>query len=158
LAGSRAGALYRDGARVALIGPPNAGKSSLLNRLLRQERAIVTPVAGTTRDTLEESANIHGIPVVLVDTAGISPEPDAIEALGMERSGRAAAAADAVLVVLDGSQPLPVTVHSVLTLACDRPTLVALNKSDLPVRLAADAFEIPSLPVSALTGAGLEEL
>ena len=88
------------------MGRPNVGKSSLLNRLLEQERAIVTPIAGTTRDTVEEVANIQGIPFVLVDTAGLTETSDPVEHLGIERSRQALAGADLVILVLDSSQPL----------------------------------------------------
>lgn len=158
LAGSRAGMLYRDGARVALLGPPNAGKSSLLNRLLREDRAIVTAVAGTTRDTLEETTNIAGIPVVLTDTAGFAEAPDPIEAIGIERSRRAAAAADAILIVLDGAAPLPPAAADLFTLAEDRPALIALNKCDLPPAIPAEQLPFPHVRVSALHDLGLDLL
>lgn len=158
LAGAAAGALYRDGARVALIGPPNAGKSSLLNRLLREERAIVTPMAGTTRDTLEETANIRGIPVVLTDTAGLSDAPEPIEALGIERARRAAIAADAVLLVLDRSAPAPSALPEMIALTSGRPALVALNKSDLPGAFPRQSLSLPAAEISALRGDGLESL
>jgi tRNA modification GTPase len=158
LATAHAGALRRDGARVALIGPPNAGKSSLLNRLLRTDRAIVTPVAGTTRDTVEETADIHGIPVVLTDTAGFAAEPDTIEAMGIERSRRAAEAADALLIVLDGAAPLPAELPALLTLAAGRPALVVLNKCDLPAASRGEQFDAPALAVSALRGDGIDAL
>jgi tRNA modification GTPase len=158
LAGARAGALYRDGARVALVGPPNAGKSSLLNRLLRADRAIVTPVAGTTRDTLEETADINGIPVVLTDTAGLAAEPDPIEALGIERTRRAAAAADALLLVLDGAAPPPLDLPDMLALGEGRPLLVALNKCDLPPAFTPEGIAAPCLWVSAARGDGLDAL
>ena len=99
------GIIYRYGARAVLFGRPNAGKSSLLNALLRVERAIVTPIAGTTRDTLEETANLGGVPVVLIDTAGITESTDPVERIGVERSRRALATADIALLVLDGSAP-----------------------------------------------------
>jgi tRNA modification GTPase len=158
LAGAQTGALYRTGARVALIGPPNAGKSSLLNRLLREDRAIVTPVAGTTRDTLAEAMNLHGIPVVLTDTAGLSASAEPIEAMGVERTRRAAADADALLIVLDRSRPAPVIVSELVALAEGRPALVALNKSDLPPALASDGLPAPVVTVSALRGDGIDAL
>lgn len=106
LAGSEQGRLYRQGLRTAIIGRPNVGKSSLLNALLRTERAIVTPVAGTTRDTVEEVANLRGIPLHLIDTAGITPTDDPVEQIGVQRSRAAAESADVVLLVFDGSEPL----------------------------------------------------
>lgn len=106
LAGSEQGRLYRQGLRTAIIGRPNVGKSSLLNALLRTERAIVTPIAGTTRDTVEEVANLRGIPLYLIDTAGITPSSDPVEQIGVQRSRAAAEGAEVVLLVFDGSEPL----------------------------------------------------
>lgn len=106
LAGSEQGQLYRQGLRTAIIGRPNVGKSSLLNALLRSERAIVTPIAGTTRDTVEEVANLGGIPLHLIDTAGITPTDDPIEQIGVRRSRAAAESADMVLLVFDGAEKL----------------------------------------------------
>jgi tRNA modification GTPase len=106
LAGSEQGRLYRQGLRTAIIGRPNVGKSSLLNALLRTERAIVTPIAGTTRDTVEEVANLRGIPLYLIDTAGITPTSDPVEQIGVQRSRAAAEGAEVVLLVFDGSEPL----------------------------------------------------
>ena len=101
LATADAGILYREGLKVVLVGRPNVGKSSLLNALLRTDRAIVTPVPGTTRDTLEETLSLHGIPVRAVDTAGLRDTDDAVEQLGVARSRAALADADVVLLVLD---------------------------------------------------------
>src|SRR6266550_4897664 len=106
LAGSEQGRLYRQGLRTAIIGRPNVGKSSLLNALLRSERAIVTPIAGTTGDTVEEVANLHGIPLHLIDTAGITPSDDPVEQIGIQRSRAAAESADVVLLVFDGAELL----------------------------------------------------
>src|SRR5258708_28825256 len=106
LAGSEQGRLYRQGLRTAIIGRPNVGKSSLLNALLRAERAIVTSIAGTTRDTVEEVANLHGMPLHLIDTAGITPSEDPVEQIGVQRSRAAAESADVVLLVFDASEAL----------------------------------------------------
>lgn len=106
LAAAEQGRLYRQGLRTAIIGRPNVGKSSLLNALLRTERAIVTPIAGTTRDTVEEVANLRGIPLYLIDTAGITPTDDPVEQIGVQRSRAAAEGAEVVLLVFDSSEPL----------------------------------------------------
>jgi tRNA modification GTPase len=106
LAGSEQGRLYRQGLRTVILGRPNVGKSSLLNALLRSERAIVTSIAGTTRDTVEEVANLRGIPLHLIDTAGITPSDDPVEQVGVQRSRAAAESADLVLLVFDGSEAL----------------------------------------------------
>ena len=106
LAGSKQARLYRQGLRTAIIGRPNVGKSSLLNALLRSERAIVTPVAGTTRDTVEEVANVRGIPLHYIDTAGITPTSDPVIQIGVECSRAAAESANLILLVFDGSEAL----------------------------------------------------
>src|SRR5258707_9101431 len=106
IAGSEHGQLYRQGLRTAIICRPNVGKSRLLNALLRTDRAIVTPVAGTTRDTVEEGANLRGIPLHLIDTAGITPSDNPVEQIGVQRSRAAAESADVVLLVFDGSERL----------------------------------------------------
>jgi tRNA modification GTPase len=113
LAGSEQGRLYRQGLRTAIIGRPNVGKSSLLNALLRSERAIVTPIAGTTRDTVEEVANLRGIPLHLIDTAGITPTDNPIEQIGVQRSRAAAESAGIVLLVFDGAEQLTRQDHRV---------------------------------------------
>ncbi|WP_043097237.1 tRNA uridine-5-carboxymethylaminomethyl(34) synthesis GTPase MnmE [Kallotenue papyrolyticum] len=158
------GILYRYGARAVLVGRPNAGKSSLLNALLRVERAIVTPIAGTTRDTLEETANLGGVPVVLIDTAGITATDDPVERIGVERSRRALATADLVLLVLDRAAALSDEDMAIAALTHGRPTVLVLNKADLPPQLDAQPLIAahPTLraqvTVSATTGQGLEEL
>jgi tRNA modification GTPase len=144
LEGAERGRIVREGLRVALVGRPNVGKSSLLNALLGTERAIVTPFPGTTRDTIEESASIAGIPVQLIDTAGLTPSSDLIESIGVERSREAARSADLLLFVLDGAEPLQpldlvaaAELHA-LTLDADRQdakpprALLVVNKADLP--------------------------
>ncbi len=160
LAEAERGIVYRQGVRVAIVGRPNVGKSSLLNRLLRTNRAIVTDVPGTTRDTLEETLNLRGIPVVLVDTAGIQAEPDdPVERLGVQRSRAALAQADLALLVVDTSQPLTDADRAIAGLVRGRPAIVVLNKVDLPAHAepGVDA-SLPAVRVSALSGQGLDTL
>ena len=156
------GRLLRQGVPTAILGRPNVGKSSLLNALLGYDRAIVTDVAGTTRDTVEEKAVVGGVLLRLIDTAGIRDAHDAVERLGVERSRQAAAGAALALLVLDGSQPLTEEDRDALEAARQADRMVALvNKSDLPQvldpkALAAELGRV--IPVSARSGAGLEEL
>lgn len=155
----RAGRLLRDGLKVTLVGCPNVGKSSVFNSLLVADRAIVTDVPGTTRDTLSEVINIQGIPILLTDTAGVRSSEDQIEALGVERTRRAIADADLVLVVLDSSQPLTLEDKEVLAEVSDCLSLVVFNKSDLvAAENGNDGRSINGVVVSAKTGAGLEDL
>lgn len=149
------GQLLRSGARAALVGPPNAGKSSLLNALLGQDRAIVSPVAGTTRDTIEEAANIGGFPVVFVDTAGLRESGDTIEAEGIRRSHEAARSADLLLELVDLSSPPPQTAPVLHHLPPGRRLRVG-NKSDLPIDPAYHAIPPEELiRISCRTGEGL---
>ena len=135
--GASQGILLRHGLRLAIVGTPNVGKSSLLNALLRTDRAIVTELPGTTRDVLEESLSLDGVPVVVVDTAGIRGTTDVAEAEGVERSKRALSEADLVLLVLDASRPLSSPDQDVARLVRDsrRPALIVMNKEDLPARI-----------------------
>ncbi|MDX6559442.1 MAG: tRNA modification GTPase, partial [Blastocatellia bacterium] len=126
------GRLLRNGLRVALVGRPNVGKSSLFNSLVGHGRAIVTGIAGTTRDTLTEAIGIDGVPVILIDTAGIRSSNDEIESIGVERARQEAADADLLIVVIDGSEPLHDEDRSVIDEVSDVRHVVALNKSDLP--------------------------
>jgi len=159
LASAEQGLIYRQGVRAAIVGRPNVGKSSLLNALLRANRAIVTPIPGTTRDTLEETVNLRGIPLVLVDTAGIASTADMIERLGIERSRAALAGADLVLFVVDASEPLTPADGEIASLVGARPAIVVLNKSDLR-RVDAEGVlpAAPRVALSALTGMGLSDL
>jgi tRNA modification GTPase len=159
------GIIYRQGIRAAIVGRPNVGKSSLLNRLLRVNRAIVTDIPGTTRDTLEETLNLQGIPLVLVDTAGIAASTlDPVERLGIARSRSALEGADLVLLVLDAHEPLTSADQAIAALIKEKPTVVLLNKIDL-VKETGTRVQVPDLDVparvvaiSALTGQGLDAL
>ncbi len=126
-----AGRLIREGVGVAIVGPPNAGKSSLLNALLGEDRAIVSEIAGTTRDTIEETIDIDGVPVRFIDTAGIRAHAGRLESAGIDRTRRALAEASAAIVVIDGSQPLGDEAREVLELTQARPRVIFCNKSDL---------------------------
>mgnify|MGYP005834001431 FL=1 len=163
----RHGSLLREGARVVLVGKPNVGKSSLLNSLLGMDRAIVTEIPGTTRDTIEESLDCEGIPVVLVDTAGLRPDSplDPVEQIGIERSREALRQADLVLFVADRSQPLSSEDLTIYAEVAEQPHLVVWNKSDLPPATQSNhslatlrATDAHTVEVSARTGAGLVKL
>jgi tRNA modification GTPase len=158
IASADAGIIYRQGVRTAIVGRPNVGKSSLLNRLLRQSRAIVTPVPGTTRDTLEEVVNMKGVPFILIDTAGIIDSGDEVEALAVERSVRAIEQADFVLFVVDASERLANSDRQLVDLVSGKAVLVAANKCDLPSLVESDELPWLQVPTSALTGEGLADL
>jgi tRNA modification GTPase len=155
LASFSAGRLVFQGFTLAIVGRPNVGKSSLFNRLLEQDRAIVTAIPGTTRDLVSETTTIEGIPVKLVDTAGIREGQDVVETLGIERSHQAIADADLTVLVLDLSVELTEEDQMLLEKLQDRQPLIAGNKADLERRLT-DAG--PLLPVSAVTGEGISAL
>ncbi|MBV8529877.1 MAG: tRNA uridine-5-carboxymethylaminomethyl(34) synthesis GTPase MnmE [Candidatus Eremiobacteraeota bacterium] len=125
------GRLIREGLTVAIVGPPNAGKSSLLNALLGAERAIVSEIPGTTRDTIEETAVVDGVPIRLIDTAGIREHADRLEAAGIERTERVLDAARVALVVIDGSRPISADATQMLQRTRERERIVLLNKADL---------------------------
>ena len=162
LQGADQGILYRQGARIALVGRPNVGKSSLLNALLRIDRAIVTPIPGTTRDTLEESANLAGIPVVLIDTAGIHASPDPVERLGIERSCLALAQADLALLVLDATQRLTAEDMQIAELIGAKPCIEVWNKLDEEPQFqpppSTHDQQRPAILISVHTGQGLDRL
>jgi tRNA modification GTPase len=157
------GRVLREGVQVAIVGRPNVGKSSLFNALLAANRAIVTPIPGTTRDVLEEVASLCGYPFRLVDTAGIRSSADPVEHEGIARARASLENADLVLLVLDGSEPLRVEDEEALAAVQGKPVQVVLNKADLPPLLAVDALrarfpEWPLLAVSCKERQGLERL
>lgn len=129
------GKVLRDGLATAIIGRPNVGKSSLLNRLLNEDKAIVTNIAGTTRDVIEEYVNVQGVPLKLIDTAGIRETDDQIEKIGVERSRQALDTADLVLLLLDSSEELTNEDIELLQATEKLPRLIILNKTDLPAKL-----------------------
>jgi len=155
------GILQREGVRIAILGRPNVGKSSLMNRLLGSDRAIVTPIAGTTRDTIEESTNIEGLPVVLTDTAGLRETSDAVERIGVERSRATAERSEILLLVVDASTSLDLDDLALLRLLPSLRRIVVLNKMDLTTVVEPDAAAFtgaPAVRVSARTGEGLDAL
>jgi len=158
IASADVGMVYRQGVRTAIVGRPNVGKSSLLNKLLGEDRAIVTPVPGTTRDTLEETLNVKGIPFVLVDTAGIRDSADVVEHLGIERTRAAIQHADLVLLVLDTSSPLTPADRQLLKELGARQGILVANKCDLPSEAGLPEIAWPVVRVSALTGQHIPEL
>lgn len=182
---ARSGKFFREGLRMSIVGRPNAGKSSLLNQLLNFERAIVTEIPGTTRDSIEEPLDLNGIPIILIDTAGIRATEDAVEKIGIERTADAIAASDVTLLVVDITQGWQSEEEEILKLLDGIPYIVVLNKIDLADGDALDAvnysgqsgskvplknFEpsshstlcglqancIDTVEVSAKTGAGME--
>jgi tRNA modification GTPase len=163
LAGATTGKILREGLKTVIIGKPNVGKSSLLNALSRTNRAIVTDVPGTTRDILEEQINLRGIPLNIIDTAGIRETEDIVEKIGVERSRSALEEADLVLFMVDASRPLNETDRELLAAVQPYPTIVILNKLDLPrvlelKELRAQAEGKKIVETSVATGEGLEEL
>lgn len=151
------------GARVALVGRPNVGKSSLLNALIGRDRALVSPIPGTTRDVVEASIVIEGSPLVLSDTAGMRETDDVVEAMGVDRSRSTAAEAACVLAVFDGSVPLEPDDYLIRDLTLPGRTIAVVNKADLPIRLSIEALnrvlgDSPVIRVSALNVEGLEPL
>ena len=157
------GRILREGISIAIVGRPNVGKSSLLNALLQVDRAIVTDIPGTTRDTIEESLNLEGIPIKLVDTAGIHQTKDIIEQRGVERSKTYLDSADLVLMMFDASQALTADDFGLLNDVVARKAILVLNKIDLPVvtsreDLQPHVFQKPIVETSMLHGKGIEVL
>jgi tRNA modification GTPase len=153
------GQILRRGIRAAIVGRPNAGKSSLLNQLLGHDRAIVSPIPGTTRDTIEETANIRGLPVVFIDTAGLREARDEIEGEGIRRSRETLQKAEFILHVMDASEPLTEADEKYLAEFAGKKRIIVRNKIDLPAKLAlSDESSVPIVNVCCLTGNGIESL
>lgn len=161
---ARQGKILREGLATAIIGRPNVGKSSLLNHLLHEDKAIVTDVAGTTRDVIEEYVNVHGVPLKLIDTAGIHQTEDKVEKIGVERSKQAINQADLVMILLNNSEPLTTEDRQLLELTADKKRLILLNKSDLPNKLEISQVQqmvdpkTQILQASVLKNQGLDQL
>lgn len=158
----RSGRLLKDGLKVALVGRPNVGKSSVFNKLLSSDRAIVTAIPGTTRDSLSELLNMEGVPVLLTDTAGMRDSKDPVEFLGIERTRRAMADADLIVFVMDGSQPVTVEDKVIFATISENQYIIALNKCDLSSFENLHSAEIGDsstrVSISAKTGEGFDAL
>jgi tRNA modification GTPase len=150
--------------RLAIVGRPNAGKSSLLNALLRENRAIVTPIAGTTRDVIEETANVCGIPITAIDTAGLRETEDVVERIGVDRARAAAESASLILFVIDGEAGWTAEDADIAKSLANRAVVWVVNKMDIPgaeqaaAEVRRHAGESPVLGVSALDGSGIPAL
>jgi tRNA modification GTPase len=163
LATAKQGKVLREGLATAIVGRPNVGKSSLLNHLLHEDKAIVTDVAGTTRDVIEEYVNVKGVPLKLIDTAGIRDTTDKVEKIGVERSRKAINTADLVMLVLNASEALTTEDMQLLDATADTQRILILNKTDLPQKLdmsvlKQSADDSPILETSILKSSGLDKL
>lgn len=157
------GKILKDGIKTAIIGKPNAGKSSLLNAILKEDRAIVTDIAGTTRDTIEEFVNVNGIPLKLIDTAGIRKASDEVERIGVKKSIKQAEEADLIIAIFDSSKELTQEDLEILKLIENREAIILLNKSDLNSVITEKDERLKNtskniLKISALNRTGIEEL
>ena len=157
------GKVFREGISCAIIGKTNVGKSSLLNVLLKEERAIVTPIPGTTRDVIEEVLNIYGIPLRLIDTAGMRKVMDSIEQEGVRRAKERVADSDVILLMLDGSRALDADDREIFEEVRGKKKVVVINKRDLPLRLSIEDFRIqfqedPMVSISCLKNEGIDDL
>lgn len=160
---SKQGKIIKEGLNTAIIGRPNVGKSSLLNNLLQENKAIVTDIAGTTRDVLEEYVNIKGVPIKLIDTAGIRETDDVVEQIGVERSRKALEQADLVLFLLNSNEELTDKDKELLQLTEEKQTIVILNKLDLPTKIDIEEvkkniYNHPLIKTSMMTYEGIEDL
>ncbi|TJX13677.1 tRNA uridine-5-carboxymethylaminomethyl(34) synthesis GTPase MnmE [Tissierella creatinini] len=163
LATSDRGRILRDGLNTVILGKPNVGKSSLLNAVLRENRAIVTDIPGTTRDIIEEYINIDGIPLKIIDTAGIRETSDVVEKMGVDRARRTVEDADLIIAIFDISRELSQEDHEILDLIKDKKTIILLNKTDLP-NVYDEAYfknyvkDMEIITSSITQGIGIEEL
>ena len=144
--------------KFSLIGRPNVGKSSLLNNLLREEKAIVTDIEGTTRDVIEEYVNIKGVPLKLIDTAGIRDTDDVVEKIGVERSKKALEEADLVLLVLNSSEPLTEQDRTLLEISQNSNRIILLNKTDLPQAIQMEELPEDVIPISVLKNENIDKI
>ncbi|TCT12246.1 tRNA modification GTPase [Natranaerovirga pectinivora] len=155
------GKILRDGVKTVIVGKPNVGKSSLMNTLLKEERAIVTDIPGTTRDTLEELVNINGIPLKIIDTAGIRDTEDIVEKIGVEKSKKYIDQSDLIIFVIDISRELDEEDYKIIELIKDRKTVVLLNKSDLSTKIDVnelkEKIKKPLISISIKTKEGIVE-
>lgn len=156
------GKIIKEGIKTAIIGRPNAGKSSLLNAILKEERAIVTEFEGTTRDTIEEFVNINGIPLKLIDTAGIRNTENEVEKIGIEKSKKMAKDADLVILIIDGSKDLSLEDREILSIVNKEKTIIILNKMDLEQKISENTKEFKEfnniIKISALRKEGINNL
>jgi len=160
---AKQGKILREGLSTAIVGRPNVGKSSLLNSLVQEEKAIVTDVAGTTRDVIEEYVNVRGVPLRLIDTAGIRETEDVVEKIGVEKSRQLLKQADLILLVVNYNEPLTADDYAIFEAAKDFQVIVIVNKTDLPQRIDLEEVKrhFPGRPLimtSAKTETGIEEL
>jgi len=158
LATAKRGKILREGLSTAIIGRPNVGKSSLLNNLLREEKAIVTDIEGTTRDVIEEYVNIKGVPLKLIDTAGIRDTDDVVEKIGVERSKKALEEADLVLLVLNSSEPLTEQDRTLLEISQNSNRIILLNKTDLPQAIQMEELPEDVIPISVLKNENIDKI
>lgn len=155
---AKRGKILREGLSTAIIGRPNVGKSSLLNNLLREDKAIVTDIEGTTRDVIEEYVNINGVPLKLIDTAGIRETDDIVEQIGVERSRKALEEADLVLLVLNASEKLTSQDRELIKISQNTNRIILLNKTDLPEQIESQELPNDAICISVLTNQNIDQI